>query len=70
MYLTNGFFSQNYEKRNKGILNAKEWEHLRDGFDFSEIPTYLMFDANEKLRHKLSGYQGNEEMQKMVENLL
>ncbi|MDR0231172.1 MAG: redoxin family protein [Dysgonamonadaceae bacterium] len=77
VYLTNGSSPQKlWEEKIEGIggehyyLNADEWRYLMESFDFEGIPSYVIFDAQAKLRHKFTGYPGNEEMLKMVENLL
>jgi thiol-disulfide isomerase/thioredoxin len=53
-------------------LNGEEWESISysDKYGFDGIPTYLLFDTNGVLRHKMTSYPGNEEMQKMIEKLL
>jgi len=77
VYLTNGSSPQKlWKEQIKGIggehyyLNADEWEYLMESFDFEGIPSYVIFDAQGKLRHKFTGYPGNEEMLNMIENLL
>ncbi len=50
-------------------LHSDEWEYLMESFDFEMIPSYLIFDTNGKLRHEFTGYPGNEEMQKRIEEL-
>jgi thiol-disulfide isomerase/thioredoxin len=53
-------------------LNKKEWESISfsDKYGFDGIPTYLLFDANGVLKHKITGYPGNDNMRKMIEDLL
>ena len=53
-------------------LTGKEWESISfsDKYGFEGIPTYLIFDSNSKLRHKITSYPGNDEMRKMIEELL
>ena len=76
VYLTNGSSPQKlWEEKIKGIggehyyLNNKEWEHLMNSFDFEGIPSYLIFNIKGEFQHKFTGYPGNEEMQKMIEEL-
>jgi len=77
VYITNSSSPKKlWEEKIKGIggehyyLNVEEWGSLMDKFDFSKIPSYLIFDTNGKLRHKFTGYPGNEKMQAMIEELL
>ncbi|MDR0866774.1 MAG: TlpA family protein disulfide reductase, partial [Candidatus Symbiothrix sp.] len=51
-------------------LTREEWDYLLDSFDFSGIPTYLLYDANGVFKNKITGYPGNDEMRKMIEELL
>ena len=53
-------------------LDKEEWESISHSkqYDIDVIPTYLFFDSNGVLNNKISGYPGNEEMKKMVEELL
>jgi thiol-disulfide isomerase/thioredoxin len=51
-------------------LTKEEEAYLSKQFDFNTIPTYLLFDANGELKHKITGYPGNAEMRKMIEGLL
>jgi thiol-disulfide isomerase/thioredoxin len=67
-----------WEKKIQGIggehyyLNGKEWESISfsDKYGFDGIPTYLIFDKNRNLRHKMTAYPGNEKMREMIEELL
>jgi thiol-disulfide isomerase/thioredoxin len=65
-----------WEEKIKGIggehyyLKKEEWNYLLDNFDFSGIPTYLVYDCEGKLRHKITGYPGTEKMQEMIEQLI
>ncbi|MDR2147024.1 MAG: redoxin family protein [Tannerella sp.] len=49
-----------------------EWESIsyskKYGFDY--IPTYLIFDAEGNLKHKLTSYPGNEAMKKIISETL
>jgi thiol-disulfide isomerase/thioredoxin len=67
-----------WEKKIPGIggehyyLNGKEWESISfsDKYGFEGIPTYLIFDKNGNLRHKMTAYPGNKKMREMMEELL
>jgi len=39
-------------------------------YGFDAVPTYMFFDSNGNLKNKISGYPGNDAMQKMIEELL
>lgn len=49
-------------------VTSEEWKYLFDSLHFSGIPTYLIYDANGKLKNKMTAYPGNIEMQQMIEN--
>jgi len=51
-------------------LNQEEKDYVKDAFDLNAIPTYLIFDSTGKLKNKITGYPGNDEMRKMIEQLL
>jgi thiol-disulfide isomerase/thioredoxin len=51
-------------------LTKAEWDYLSESFDIKAIPAYLFYDVNGVLKHRRIGYPGNEEMQKMIEDLL
>jgi thiol-disulfide isomerase/thioredoxin len=53
-------------------LTDEEWESLSfsEKYGFDGIPTYLIFDTNGKLRHKITAYPGNDAMRKMIEELI
>jgi thiol-disulfide isomerase/thioredoxin len=53
-------------------LNGDEWESISfsDKYGFNGIPTYLIFDTNGKLRHKITAYPGSDAMRKMITELL
>jgi len=67
-----------WKKKIQGIggehyyLTGKEWESISysDKYGFEGIPTYLIFDSNGKLEHKITTYPGNEKMRAMIEKLL
>ncbi|GHV58457.1 hypothetical protein FACS1894182_10880 [Bacteroidia bacterium] len=69
---------QLWENKIQGIggehyyLNGEEWESISysDKYEFDGIPTYLVFDKNGKVRHKITGYPGNDTMRKIIEELL
>ncbi|GHT02599.1 hypothetical protein FACS189440_05750 [Bacteroidia bacterium] len=51
-------------------LNGKDWDYILDSFQFTGIPTYLLYDANGALKNKQVAYPGTEEMRKRIEELL
>lgn len=51
-------------------LTSKEWRHVLDSFNFSAIPTYMIFDKTGALKQQFTGYPGNEEMQRRIEAAL
>jgi thiol-disulfide isomerase/thioredoxin len=79
VYITNSSSpAKGWEERIQGIsgehyyLNGEEWESISfsDKYGFNGIPTYLIFDKNGELKHKITAYPGNSEMRKMIEDLL
>ncbi|GHV58452.1 hypothetical protein FACS1894182_10840 [Bacteroidia bacterium] len=68
---------QLWENKIQGIggehyyLNGKEWESISfsEKYGFEGIPTYLVFDTDGKLRHKMTAYPGNNAMRQMIEEL-
>jgi len=77
VYITNPSSPKSeWEKRIKEIsgeqyyLNDDQWEYLSNIFDFSAIPTYLIFDKQGKFSQKFVGYPGNETMQEAIENVI
>ncbi len=65
-----------WEMHVKGIggeqyyLTTAEWKHMMDSFDFSGIPSYLIFDKKGELKQQFTGYPGNEIMQKRIEAVM
>lgn len=51
-------------------LTTAEWKHMMDSFDFSGIPSYLIFDKKGELKQQFTGYPGNEIMQKRIEAVM
>jgi thiol-disulfide isomerase/thioredoxin len=51
-------------------LSKAEWDYLSEFFDIKAIPAYLIYDTNGELKHRKIAYPGNEEMRKMIEELL
>lgn len=51
-------------------LTSEEWGGLLDSFNFSGIPSYLIFDKKGVLKQQYTGYPGNEVMQKQIEAVL
>jgi thiol-disulfide isomerase/thioredoxin len=64
---TQGIGGEHYYLSNKG-----EWESISysEKYGFTGIPTYLLFDTNGVFKNKVTGYPGNEEMRKIIEELL
>jgi len=52
-------------------LTKEESENISKSkqYGFDSVPTYMFFDSNGKLKNKISGYPGNEEMREMIEKL-
>lgn len=77
IYLTNPTSpGKLWEKYIQGIggeqyyLSAKEWRYVLNSFNFSGIPSYLIFDKNGVLKHQFTGYPGNDVMQERIEAVL
>ena len=77
VYITNSSSPQKlWEKKIQGIggehyyLSEKQWVCILDHFDFSGIPTYLLFDKSGSLKKKVTAYPGNDEMRNMLVELL
>jgi thiol-disulfide isomerase/thioredoxin len=53
-------------------LDSEEWESISysDKYGFKGIPSYIIFDTKGEVRHKFTGYPGNEKMRAMIEELL
>ncbi|WP_333862733.1 TlpA family protein disulfide reductase, partial [Chitinophaga sp.] len=47
-------------------LTRGEWEHIMDTHNFSGIPTYLVYDKQGALKLQMTGYPGNDDMQKLI----
>ncbi|MDR0865073.1 MAG: TlpA family protein disulfide reductase [Candidatus Symbiothrix sp.] len=80
VYITNSSSPKElWEKKIQGIggehyylENDGEWESISysDKYEFDGIPTYLIFDTNGVFKHKFTSYPGNDEMRKMLEELI
>jgi len=77
VYITNGSSpEETWNKKIKSIpgehyyVNADEWDYLMKNFEFSGIPSYVIFDKKGEARDKFTAYPGNEKMQAMIEELL
>ena len=77
VYITNPSSSEKiWEHRTQGIggehyyLSESQWDYISDHFDFSGIPTYLLFDKNGALKKKITGYPGNDEMRTILTELM
>lgn len=51
-------------------LTNEEKEYIMDSQGFSGIPTYLFYDADGRLKNKVTGFPGMEKMQEMIEVIL
>lgn len=51
-------------------LTNEQWEYVMQSQDFSGIPTYLLYDADSKLKNKMTGFPGMVKMQEIIEGLL
>jgi thioredoxin-related protein len=53
-------------------LNGDEWKSISysEKYGFQYIPTYFIFDAEGNLKSKLTGYPGNDEFRKLIDELL
>jgi thiol-disulfide isomerase/thioredoxin len=81
VYITNSSSPKElWEKKIQGIggehyyLSTKgEWESITYSkkYEFTGIPTYLLFDTNGVFKNKVTtGYPGNDDMRTMIEELL
>jgi len=78
VYLSNATSPQKlWEETIKGIggehyyiEKEDDWVFLMDTFGFNSIPSYVIFDTKGEVRHKFTGYPGNERMLAMIEKLL
>ena len=41
-----------------------------DSFDFTAIPSYLIYDKKGQLKQKFTGFPGTDKMMEMIEPLL
>lgn len=51
-------------------LKDSQWEYLMNKFEFSSIPSYLVYDKDGLFVNKFTGFPGNEKVKKMIEDLL
>lgn len=77
VYLTNSSSPKElWSDRIKGIggehyyLSDDEWQYLMDSFGFEAIPSYVIFGKNGVVKHKLTGYPGNDKLMLLIEELL
>ncbi len=73
VYLTNPSSSQpEWNKTIKNIdgehyyLTKEEWNTLMDQFDFTGIPSYLIYDGQDSLKHKFTAYPGEKKMKEFI----
>ncbi|HTN00127.1 MAG TPA: TlpA disulfide reductase family protein [Pedobacter sp.] len=77
VYLTNGSSPiKLWEEKIKGIgnehyyLKASQWDYMMGNFDFTGIPSYLLYDKNGKLIHKFTAFPGNDKVKTMINDLI
>ncbi len=76
VYLTGSSPKEQWSERIPGIggehyyLNEDQWVYLMDSFEFEGIPSYTVYGRDGKLKHKFTGYPGNAEIRKLIEELL
>lgn len=51
-------------------LKRDVWGYILEDLGFDAVPTYLIYDTNGLLKHKVTGYPGNQKMQTMLDPLL
>lgn len=51
-------------------FTKEEWKHVTGSLGFETIPSYLIYDANGALVHKITGFLGTEEIRGILKNLL
>jgi thiol-disulfide isomerase/thioredoxin len=54
------------------LSNKRDWESITysEKYGFKGIPTYLIFDAEGNLKHKMTAYPGNDGFRELIEDLL
>jgi hypothetical protein len=74
VYLTNGSSPKPlWEGKIKGIggeqyyLADSEWDHILNSFNFTGIPSYLIYNKTGQLIHKFTGFPGTDKMREMIE---
>ena len=50
-------------------LSRDEMSYLQENLNFSEIPTYLIYDTNGVLKNKITSFPGTDKMREMINNL-
>lgn len=50
--------------------SVQEWEYVMSHFGFDYIPSYLVYDSNGTLMHKISSFPGTAEIRTILNNLL
>jgi hypothetical protein len=48
-------------------LKNDEWDYIIDKFQFSGIPSYLIYDKEGNLKHRQTVFVGVENMQKWID---
>lgn len=77
VYLTDSSSPQKlWEEKIQGIgdehyyLTDAQWKYVMDQFGFEAIPSYLLYNKKGVLINKFTAFPGNEEVKKMINNLL
>lgn len=77
VYITNGSSPKKlWEEKIKGIghdhyyLTTDQWDYMMDHFELVYIPSYLLYNKEGKFINKFSSYPGNDEVRKMLVDLL
>ncbi|RZL36245.1 MAG: TlpA family protein disulfide reductase [Pedobacter sp.] len=77
VYLTNHSSEPKlWEEKIKGIgsqqyyLDDKQWEYIMTKFEFEYIPSYLLYDKKGTLNNKFSAFPENDEVKKMLNDIL
>ncbi len=47
-------------------LTKAQWEYITEKYDFTGIPTYMLFDKQGEPFKLFTGYPGNDTMQKLI----
>jgi len=62
--------ARNFKGAHYFIDTQDKWNYMMSLNNFSEIPTYLIYDTDSHLKNKFTGFPGNEKIQAIIEELL